>query len=183
MLMNVVKITSGKEYVEERTSSCEYHFHESVRKHAKFVTDVDRYYNLINEMKHALTKEAYLEKKSAFDDLINEQPESRRNSLVCFLRFWNERTFRWVPAYRKHSCGIPKSSLAEAAHAKMKSAGRKNLSLAASAIEDIEDAAMLEALWRRRLNGGKSTGTGPTGIQNYSIWYQNLSFIFLPVFK
>ena len=127
------------------------------------VSDPNHYHHLIENMKNAPTKEEYLNLKKKFDDLISTQHESKRNSLKSFINLWHERAFRWVLAYKNQTCDIPKSSLAEAAHAKMKSAGRKNLSLAASAIADIEDAAMLEGQWQRRQDGGKSRGTGPTG--------------------
>ena len=157
---------SGKEFVEQRTSSCEYHFNESVKKHAKEVTDTDRYYQLIDDMKNSSTELRYLSKKEEFDTFIKTiKSASCRKSLDAFINFWNERNFRWVLAYRKQSnCGIPRNSLAEAAHAKMKSGGRKNLSLVDAAYADTEASACFEACWQKRKDGERSTGNGPTGM-------------------
>ena len=164
---------SGATFVEERTSACEYHFNESIRKHEKHASDVTSYHKLIDGMKNAPTDIGYIAKKDEFDALVQSSPnEKNLKSLENFIKFWDERKFRWAMAYRKHSVSdIPRNSLAESAHAKMKSGGRRNLSLVDAAHTDIEESATFEAKWQKRMDGEKSSGTGPRGI--------HYSFIFI----
>ena len=96
---------------------------------------------------------------------ISCQPKHGIKKLEAALVFWHERNYRWSAPFKRDIPDIPKSSLAEAAHAKMKSGGRKNMSLVDAAYADIEAAAFFEASWRRRKEGERSHGRGPTGIE------------------
>ena len=51
----------GKKFVEECTSSCEYHIQESVKRHSKYIKD---YSALVNGMKNATTELEYEEKNT-----------------------------------------------------------------------------------------------------------------------
>ena len=126
-------------------------------------------------MRDAGTELIYLTNKDEFVKLVEtlKSPQSKK-SLHDFLKFWDERKFRWVLVYRNQSTSyIPRNSMAEAAHAKMKAGGRKNLSLVDAAYEDTQASACFEARWQKRKDGERSTGRGPTGknllCNNYSI--------------
>ena len=136
-----------------------------MKRHSKDVVDKDRYYRLLNGMRDASTELIYLSNKEEFDNLIETVTSApSQKSLLAFIRYWDERKFRWALAYRMQStCDIPRNSLAEDAHAKMKSGGRKNLSLVDAAYEDTQASACFEARWQKRKDGEKSTGRGPTG--------------------
>ena len=96
---------------------------------------------------------------------ISCQQSHGKKKLERALAFWHERRFRWAAPFRKSTCAVPRSSLAEAAHAKMKSGGRRNMSLVDAAYVDLEASACFEAAWRKRRDGGKSNGKGPTGVE------------------
>ena len=119
-------------------------------------------------MKNAPTEISYLQAKGKLEQMIQTVVNVEdQNSLKRFLKFWEERKCRWVQAFRRQSnCGIPRNSLAESAHAKMKAGGRKNLSLVDAAHADIEACVMFEAKWQQRMDGERSTGTGPTGMMS-----------------
>ena len=55
------------------------------------------------------------------------------------------------------------SSLAESAHASMKAAGDKNLSLVDAAFADITDSVRLEARFQNQQSGEIARGAGPSG--------------------
>ena len=54
--------------------------------------------------------------------------------------------------------------MAKAAHASMKEAGKKNLSLVDAVFAGLMDSALVEAKWQNRENGERCTGTGPSGV-------------------
>ena len=63
-----------KKFVEERTSSCECHFYENTKRHAKYVSDAERkdYYAYISDKKSTTEKEYEQSKKEM---LIKSQSE------------------------------------------------------------------------------------------------------------
>ena len=158
-------IVFGKKFVEERTSSCEYHLSENTKRHAKYVSDADRkdYYTYISDMKKSTTEKEYEQSKKLLEMLIKSQSEKNRHKLASALSFWHERRCRWALAFKTTAHNIPRSSLAESAHASMKAGNQKNLSLVDAVYADVTDSARLEAIWSNRKDGEKCSGSGPTG--------------------
>ena len=72
----------GRKFVEERTSSCEFHFAENAKRHAKYVqTEPDRkeYYSLTKDMKDSTTEKEYEQSKRLLEILIARQsPENSK---------------------------------------------------------------------------------------------------------
>ena len=65
----------GKDFVKNRTSSCEYHFNLSVKNHIKNVRQNDRkqYSKICHAMKEAILKEIYATRKEELKSLISRQ--------------------------------------------------------------------------------------------------------------
>ena len=121
----------GANFVEKRTSSCLYHFDQSVVRHKKMVRkeNKDSYSSLCHDLKNASTEAEYGRRKTLVELLIKRQDVINQPSLTSALNFWDKAKYRWAFAFRSTTHNIPMSSLAEAARASMKSAGEKNLSL------------------------------------------------------
>ena len=153
----------GENFVELRTSSCEYHFQNTVKRHQKFMKEDDRnqYSTSCFDMQKAPIRELY--GSIANQLLISSQDEKCQRSLNSALSFWDKCKCRWALSYRAATHRIPRSSLAEAAHASMKAAGEKNLSLSDAAYADITASVRLEAKFVNRELGVPSPGTGPSG--------------------
>ena len=116
------------------------------------------------ELRDAVTVEGYTKIKKDMEVLIEKQPGDSRGPLTNALKFWDESRKRWATAYKSALHAIPRSSLAEVAHASTTAAGDKGLSLVDSVFADIVDSARLQAKWENRSADEKSTGKGPSGI-------------------
>ena len=157
----------GDEFVNTRTSGCEYHLQKSVDKHKKYFNEEDGFnFNiLVNALKNSVTEEAYTREKSKLENLILKQSQNCQKSLFDMLRFWDSARYRWASAFKKNLHNCTRSSLAEAAQASMKAGGEKNLSLVDAVYSDISDSARLEAKWLNRIEGERCAGAGPTPLQ------------------
>ena len=155
----------GKVFVDTRTSSCEYHLEQSVKKHKKHVCQSDRkdYVRLCHKMKDVHSEELYESARASILKLIARQTPGDIQSLTKALEFWHKCKSRWAAAHRKSFANIPKSSLAEASQASMTAAGEKGLSLADALIADLTDSAKFDAKWEKHLCGERNLGTGPSG--------------------
>ena len=95
-------------------------------------------------MKDSTTEKEYVQSKRLLEILIGNQGESNCKKLTSALKFWHDRRSRWALAFKTTSHNIPLSSLAESAHASMKSAGQKNLSLVDAVHADVTSSARVE---------------------------------------
>ena len=120
----------GEDFVENRTSSCLFHFDLSVERHKKLVRKDNResYQTLCRDLRNAPTEEEYARRKVLLQMLIDNQMETNKGSLYSALKFWDKAKYRWAFAFLNANHNIPMSSMAGAAHASMKSAGETNLS-------------------------------------------------------
>ena len=157
----------GEDFVECRTSGCEYHLQKSVDKHKKYFNKEDaiQFNMLVNALKNCVTEEGYNREKSKIDNLILKQAETCREPLSNMIKFWNNCKYRWASAYKNNLHNSTRSSLAEAAQSSMKAGGEKNLSLVDSVYSDIADSARLEAKWLNRVDGERCVGSGPSRIE------------------
>ena len=158
-------VVFGKKFVEERTSSCEYHLSEHTKRHAKYVSDADRkdYYTNISDMKKSTTEKEYKQNKKHLEMLMKRQSEKNRHKLTPALSFWHERHCRWALAFKTTAPNIPRSNLVESAHASMKAGNQKNFSLVDAVYAGVTDSARLETIWGNMKEGEKCSGSGPTG--------------------
>ena len=149
-----------------RTSSCEFHYNDSVKKHRRYVLKEDRrqYEALLANLKNAVTKEAYNAVKSKLQALIDRQRDGDRKPLQDALSFWHKAKHRWARAFRPNLHCDFTSSLAEVAHASMMAGGDVGGSLVDAAIADTADGMRLAAKWENRSRGEVHSGTGPSGL-------------------
>ena len=124
----------GKGFLENRTSSCSYHFDKSVARHKVYIKKkyIQIYMKLTSNSnsKNCVTVEEY---------------QRIRNPLISTFKFWDNLKYRWATVYKSNLHAIPNASLAEAAKASMKASNEKNISLVDSIYADISDSARLDA--------------------------------------
>ena len=133
----------GKGFLENRTSSCSYHFDKSVARHKVYIKKkyIQIYMKLTSNLKNCVTVEEY---------------QRIRDPLISTFKFWDNLKYRWATVYKSNLHAIPNASLAEAAKASMKASNEKNISLVDSIYADISDSARLDAKWKNRLLGEHS---------------------------
>ena len=149
-----------------RTSSCEFHYNDSAKKHRRYVLKGDRrqYEALLANLKNAVTNEAYNAVKSKLQALIDRQSDGDRKPLHDALSFWDKAKHRWAKAFRPNLHCDFTSSLAEVAHASMVAGGDVGGSLVDAAIADTADGMRLVTKWENRSRGEVHSGTGPSGL-------------------
>ena len=157
----------GKDFLENRTSSCSYHFDKSVARHEVYIKkkDIQIYMKLTSNLKNCVTVEEYQRTKEQYESLINRQLEGDRKPLISTFKFWDNLKYRWATVYKSNLHAIPNASLAEAAQASMKASNEKNISLVDSIYADISDSARLDAKWKNRLLGEHCRGRGPSSLE------------------
>ena len=73
---DVPYILLGKDFVEERTSSCEYHLNQTIKKNSKYANDRDQDHQLIYGIRNAASAPTYLMIKNKFDSFIETIPNA-----------------------------------------------------------------------------------------------------------
>ena len=78
-----------KDFLENRTSSCSYHFDKSVAKHKVYIKkeDIKIYMKLTSNLKNWVTVEEYQRTKEQCESFRNRQVEGDRKPLRCEPRF------------------------------------------------------------------------------------------------
>ena len=157
-----MRAVSGEMFVNERTSSCEFHIDKNVTKRKSHIVKESQeyYFSLLQKLKNAPSINDF--EKNLFKTLITQQIPGNRNSLRETLQFWLKAKHRWTVCYRSSLHGIPLSSLAETAQASMKAAGGKNVSLIDVVYASVTDSVRLEAKIQNREIGEVVRGTGPS---------------------
>ena len=157
----------GKDFVENRTSSCSYYFGKSVTRNKVYMKkeDIQIYMKLTSNLKNCVTVEEYQRTKEQYESLINRQLEGDRKPLISTFKFCYNLKYRWATAYKSNLHAIPNASLAEAAQASMKASNEKNISLVDSIYTGISDSARLEAKWKNRLVGEHCCERQPSSLE------------------
>ena len=101
----------GKKFAEERTSSCEYHLQDSVKRRSKCVKDVSNYSALLNGIKNATAKLEYEEKNNCRMSLSATSHCMVEKSWKVLWDFWDGRKFRLDFPFLPSIHNIPQSSL------------------------------------------------------------------------
>ena len=156
----------GTTFVEERTSSCDFHYDLSTENHKRFVEKADRkdYQSIALQLKESVTVEGYYDAKKCMETLIERQKDGDKKPLLEALNFWHQCRRRWATTFKDMLHNAPRSSLAEVAHASMTAGGDKGLYLVDAAMADITDSIRLQAKWENREAGESARGSGPTGL-------------------
>ena len=162
-----LKSVYGDEFVELRTTGCDFHLQKSIDKHKKYFTEQDgtKYNMVFNALKNSVTADGYIREKLKLESLIASQPENCQLPLTNMLVFWDKVRFRWATAFKNNLHNTPRSSLAEASQASMTAGGEKNISLSDSACSHITECIRLEATWLNRQAGERVVGTGPSALE------------------
>jgi hypothetical protein len=115
----------------DRTVSCEFHFKQSVHRHARrMASDSAEFVNLANALLTAQTEKE-------FDKLCidAERLLSHHTQLYSWFQWWIERKNHIFSAFKPHDA--PSTNLAEIGHSKLSSVGRRHMSLLEAAREDV----------------------------------------------
>ena len=154
----------GEVFVVDRTSSCEFHYLQAVRNHARYINKVnrDQYMDLCTKLKDSLSQEVYNNNYYLLRELISQQVPGNRKPLEDALAWWVRCKARWVQCFRASTHNIPLSSLAECAQASMVADGGKNLSLIDSVVAANVDSVRLDAAMQNRRIGERAQGSGPS---------------------
>ena len=145
----------GVAFVNERTSSCEFHLDQSVKNHKKYLNKESRefYGELCTSLKTSNTVEMFDTNRKLLESLISKQIPGDQKPLNDALKFWLRCKHRWALCYRSTVHNVPRSSLAEAAQAAMKVDDGKNLSLVDTVIAATIDSIRLKAKFVNRERG------------------------------
>ena len=163
----------GKDFLENRTSSCSYHFSISVARCKVFIKkeDIQIYMKLTSNLKNCVTVEEYKWTKEQYESLISRQLEGDRKPFISTFKRWDNLKYRWTTSYKSNLHAIPNASWAEAAQASTKASNEKNISLVDSIYADISDSDRLDAKFKNRLLGVHCCGSGPSSLE-LEDWYE-----------
>ena len=80
----------GEVFVVDRTSSCEFHYLQAVRNHARYINKVsrDQYMDLCIKLKDSLSQEVYNNNYYLLRELISQQVPGNRKPLEDALAWW-----------------------------------------------------------------------------------------------
>ena len=143
----------GREVIES-VVSCEFHFKESVHRHARRVGLLDdKFIELAEALLTALNETEFELARRSMENFVKENTE-----LAHWFKWWMERRTHIFRMFK--SAQSPASNLAEIGHAKMSSVGRRNMSLLEAAREDVAAAIRQETEVRLFDKGHSKGGKG-----------------------
>ena len=99
----------GKDFLENRTNSCSYHFDKNVVRHKVRIEkeDIEIYMSRVTGDDYHITKEQY-------ESLISRQVKRNEKLLISTLNFWDKfldnLKYRWAAAYKSNLHAIPNAS-------------------------------------------------------------------------
>ena len=137
----------GETFVNERISSCEFHLHQSVKNHRKYLNkeSCEFYGELCTRLKTSNTVEMFETNRKLLESLTSKQIPVNEKPPNDALKFWLRCTHRWALRYRSTVHNVPLSSLAETAQTTKKAECGKNLLLADTVIAATIDSIRLKA--------------------------------------
>ena len=126
-----------------KIKGCEFHFKDSVNKHAKCFEEEQKltFKALANELLIALTEEGYRDAYQEITSFISFNEKSKE--LLGWLNWWHERRAFIFRAFARLIA--PRSNLAEVVHASWKNRNKMGVTLLESCMFDIRDGLLLEA--------------------------------------
>ena len=142
--------------------SCEFHFKDSVNKHANKLTSTyskASFKRGANELLTAVSPSSYECAYGKLTAFINEKP-SKRKFLQTWLNWWDRRREHLCHAYRLKT-NMPATNLSEVVNSSWSTAGLCGLNLIDAIRDDVTDSVKLEGQWKSFGCGAKCGGTGP----------------------
>ena len=142
--------------------SCEFHFKDSVNKHANKLTSTyskSKFKRAANELLTAVSPSSYECAYGKLAAFINEKP-SKRSFLQTWLDWWDRRREHFCHAYRLKT-NMPATNLSEVVNSSWSTAGLCGLNLIDAICNDVTDSVKLERQWKSFRCGAKCGGTGP----------------------
>lgn len=143
----------------DRTVSCEFHFKQSVHRHARRLpessTDFIRIANALLE--------ASSENEFELACVEMEQLLLKNETLYTWFNWWLERKTHIFRAFK--STHAPSTNLAEVGHSKLASVGRRGMSLLEAARNDVAMAIRQGVELQGFVDGMSSGGRGQTSIK------------------
>ena len=158
-----IRAVYGEESVNERTVSCEFHFKQSIVRHARHLGSAKsqtKFKVLANKLLSCATVKNYEEAYFGLKNFIEKKPE-KRGFLTSWLEWWNERKAHFVHAFKP--VGAAPVNLSAAYHSSYATTGSKGLKLIDAAYKDIVIALRLERSLELYGQGIKCQGSGPSG--------------------
>ena len=143
-----------------KLKTCEFHFKDSVNKHANHLGDnesKERFKVLALELLESLSVPAYNQVKDNLEAFIEE--DATRASLSNWLNWWHMRRHFIFKTFCPDG---PRMNQAEVVHASWVNGGDSQLSLLRAAREDVKDNELLIAECSLYLKGACKEGTGPS---------------------
>lgn len=152
-----------------RTIGCQFHFKQSVNRHAnKLTSDKSKAIlkKLADNLMQSATLSLYNKCLRKVKDFISEKPH-KRSFLTTWLNWWDQRRFR---AFRPTD-NAPTTNLAESVHSVWKTTRATNITLVDAAYHDIVESIHIERQLEQYKSGLYRGGTGPSAYsrqeQNY----------------
>ena len=96
-----IRAVYGEESVNERTVSCEFHFKQSIVRHARHLGSAKsqtKFKVLANKLLSCATVKNYEEAYFGLKNFIEKKPE-KHGFLTSWLEWWNERKAHFVHAF------------------------------------------------------------------------------------
>lgn len=151
------------ESVLQRTFSCEFHYKQSVQRHAKRIgCNSDEFISNANNLLTALTVNAFQSACDVMRKFIMQHKE-----LDSWFNWWFARRTHIFRAFKSEAA--PTSNLAEVGHAKLASVGRCHMSLLEAAREDVALAIRQDTTVRLFESGQSKGGRGANANQRKAI--------------
>jgi hypothetical protein len=147
----------------DRTVGCQFHFKQSVNRHAnKLTSDKSKakLKQLADCLMQATTASLYNACLDKMRDFISEKPH-KRSFLDSWLNWWNLRRTHVFKAFRP-SDNAPTTNLAESVHSVWKNTRATNITLVDAAYHDIAEAIHIERQIENYKSGLYRGGTGPS---------------------
>ena len=146
--------------VLSRTVGCQFHFKQSVNRHALQLNS-SRSKAKLKQLAHSLmetvTPALYRKCSMQLKDFISD----KRNFLTSWLEWWHARRFHVFKAFRATD-NSPTTNLAESVHSSWKTTQTTNLNLVDAAYHDIAEAVKIERQVKHYKCGSFKGGSGPS---------------------
>ena len=153
------------------TVGCQFHFKQSVNRHANKLNSNKskaQLKKLANHLMLSATPSTYSKCLGKMKDFISEKPH-KQSYLTTWLDWWHLRRFHIFKALRATD-NAPTTNLAESVHSTWKTTQATNITLVDAAYHDIAEAVRIERQIEQYRSGLYQGGTGPS---SYSHQQQN----------
>ena len=158
-----IRTVYGEFAVNEKTVSCEFHFKQSVVRHAKNLKNLktqQKFKTLADKLMTSATPKFYDEMYNEIREFIENKPK-KRGFLSSWLQWWNDRRGHFARAFKPVDAA--RVNMSEAYHSSYVTTGSTGLKLVDAAYKDIALALRLDRSLELYGQGVKCQGVGPSG--------------------